>query len=212
MRFTIRQNIGRLKVSLMVGMVTKVRGINSELTDGNHIIMWEFDEPDERLVRQMLWAAQALHGLPAIHISQSHLGGGYHAYCLVRKTWIETIAIVASTRLVDPRYISMCAMRGHWTLRLTDKGEGRPRFIGTLPSGWPENVEIGELKSWVDYEVWTNKRVLTLRERGRIWHRTRWNPTWKQSVQLVLGDCLSLPLMGISFVRNVVSSRNRNQR
>lgn len=166
MRLFLRKRIGKYKFSLSIGQVTDVKGVNSTLTNGGHVIMWDFDEPDYSKVERWLWGAQAFNGLPAIHVSQSHPGGGYHAYCLRRTNWMESIKIVAGTEGVDPGYISMCAMRGHWTLRLTDKGQGVPKFVATLPSGWPETVEPWELTSWVDYEVWSVKHVLTLGKRG----------------------------------------------
>ena len=160
MRIALRHRIGRLKFSLVIGTITKVQGINSALKDGHHVVMWEFDDFTEAQVRSALFAAQAFHGLPAIHVSQSHPGGGYHAYCLARKTFVETLHIVSGTPGVDPRYIAMCAMRGHWTLRLTDKGQGAPKFLTTLPSGWPEQVSPDEFASAVNYEVWSVTRLL----------------------------------------------------
>ncbi len=160
MRVNIRRRIGRTKISLMIGTVTDVRGINSNLHGGGHILMWDFDEPDLAKVSHWLWTAQAFYGLPAVHISQSSEGGGYHAYCLKRVEWLQSVNIVSGTEGIDPRYVSMCCMRGHWTLRRTDKGGGTPRYVKTLPSGWPEEVQPWELVSWVDYEVWSLTRKL----------------------------------------------------
>lgn len=158
--------IKRLKFSLVIGTITPVKGVNSILADGNHIIMWEFDETNYDTVWRWLWSAQAFHSLPSIHISRSHPEGGYHAYCFARVSWIESIAIVASTLGVDPGYISMCAMRGHWTLRLTDKGQGQPEHLGTLYSDYPQTVKAEELLSYVDYEAWTKSMSITIGKRG----------------------------------------------
>ena len=166
MRIAIRGRIKRLKFSLVVGTITSVKGVNSALADGNHIIMWEFDETDYETVWHWLWAAQAFHSLPHIYVSRSHPGGGYHAYCFTRVSWVKSIEIVASTQGVDPGYISMCAMRGHWTLRLTDKGQGQPEHLGILHSDHPQNVEAAELLSYVDYEVWTKSMSITIGKRG----------------------------------------------
>lgn len=166
MRISIRKRIGRLKFSLVVGTITQVQGVNSTLENGGHIIMWEFDETDFYKVRDWLLRAKALWKLPAIYLSQSHPDGGYHAYCLARLEWLQTVAVVADTPGVDPGYVSMCAMRGHWTLRLTDKGRGRPEFICKLESEYPDDVTPSDLKSWVNYEVWSSKRLLTLGTRG----------------------------------------------
>lgn len=166
MRIAIHGRIKRLKFSLVVGMITPVKGVNSALADGNHIIMWEFDETHYETMRRWLWAAQAFHSLPPIHVSRSHPGGGYHAYCFKRVSWVKSIEIVASTFGVDPGYISMCAMRGHWTLRLTDKGQGQPEYLASLDSSHPANVKAEELLSYVDYEVWTKNMTITIGKRG----------------------------------------------
>lgn len=166
MRISIRQRIGRVKFSLVVGTITQVQGINSTLKEDGHIVMWEFDETDLFLVRVWLRESQWRHHLPPIYVSQSHPGGGYHAYCMVRLPWLKTVEIVAGTEGVDSGYVSMCAMRGHWTLRLTDKGQGAPEWVETLDSPYAEAVSPRNLESWVNYEVWSAKRLLTLGKRG----------------------------------------------
>jgi len=60
----------------------------------------------------------------------------------------------------------MCAMRNHWTLRRTSKGEGTPQYVETLESEIPETAKMEELGSWVKYEVWNKKRHLIIGERG----------------------------------------------
>ena len=162
MRMIIRFRIRRYKASLIIGKVTDVKGVNSTLANGQHILMWEFDITDYEAVKSALKWAQGIHDLPQIHVSQSHPGGGFHAYCLARTAWIDSIAIIAGTNYIDPGYVSMCAMRGHWTLRLTDKGQGAPEFLETLPAERAEDVLSNELKSWVQYEVWskTQQKVL----------------------------------------------------
>ena len=67
---------------------------------------------------------------------------------------------------MDPRFVTMCAMRNHWTLRRTTKGEGVPRYVETLESEIPETAKLEDLGSWVQYEVWNKKRQLIIGERG----------------------------------------------
>ena len=52
MRLNKKIRIGRFQVSLMAGLVTKVQGVNSNLKDKRHIIMWEFDETDYKLIEK----------------------------------------------------------------------------------------------------------------------------------------------------------------
>ena len=166
MRFLFRNRLGPWRVTLSVGRVTDVRGINSELKDGRHTIMWEFDETDWNVVQNTLLSVQKYHGLPNIYVARSHPGGGYHAYCLLAVPWIRSIHIVSGTILVDPGYINMCAMRGHWTLRLTDKGMGAPEHWVTLVSFVKETAAIEDLKSYVKYEAFKSKRIFGWGKRG----------------------------------------------
>lgn len=166
MRYLFRTRIGSWRITLSVGRVTDVKGINSELKDGRHIIMWEFDETDWQLVKRSLMYVQTDRRLPTIYISRSHPGGGYHAYCLVAVPWIQSVHIVSGTPLVDPGYINMCAIRGHWTLRLTDKGMGAPEFWEELPSLRRETASTLDLKSYVKYEAFKSKRIFGWGKRG----------------------------------------------
>ena len=166
MRFSIRRRIGRVKFSLVIGTITQVQGINSTLKDGGHILMWEFDEPNFYQIQGALLQAKSDYSLPSIYIAQSHPGGGFHAYSMVRMPWLNTVSIVSGTKHVDPGYVSMCAMRGHWTLRLSDKGQGAPQHICRLESVIADDVGPHELASFVNYEVWSTKRLLTLGKRG----------------------------------------------
>lgn len=146
MRINKKWRIKGYQISIMAGAVTKVQGVNSNLVDGGHIIMWEFDETDKVSIYSSLFAAQAFHQLPQIHLARSHPGGGFHAYCFMRVSFVESLHIVSGTRGVDPAWIQLCSMRGHWTLRLTDKGQGQPEHetmipgIG-LPDCGPEDLE-----------------------------------------------------------------------
>ncbi len=158
MRLNKRIRIGRFQVSLMAGLVTKVQGINSNLKDGKHIIMWEFDETDKLAVLGSLQAAQAMYQLPDIYVAESHPGGGFHAYCFEAMSFIESLHIVSGTVLVDPNYITMCAMRQHWTLRLTDKGQGQPEYMETLESLFHATANTADLVGMVEYHAYQKSR------------------------------------------------------
>jgi hypothetical protein len=166
MRIGTRFKLWGIRVSLVIGKTRDVIGVNSTIGEDSHIIMWEFDDPDLTKIRQELWATQVFHSLPNIHISESHPGGGYHAYCLHKCTFVESLHIVSGTKHVDPRYITMSAMRGHWTLRRTTKGQGEPRYIETLESEIPDTAQMEDLGSWVKYEVWSKKGQTINANRG----------------------------------------------
>ncbi len=149
--------LGQYTLSLYMGKQTEVTGINSTLKDGLHIIMWEFDNPDPTHMLGQLRLSQQQFDLAPIHIAKSSVGGGYHAYCFTAVPWIYSIHIVSGTGGVDPGYISMCAMRGHWTLRTTDKGHGAPKHWRTLPSEVMPDCNKHDLAGGVKYKVWERK-------------------------------------------------------
>ena len=141
-------------------------GINSTLRDGSHIIMWEFDHPHASEVYNALLRVAKQYQLPAIHVARSHPGGGFHAYCFRRSAWVDSLHIVSGTMWVDPGYISMCAMRGHWTLRLTDKGQGTPEHVFTIAGYGEEQCSAEDLISLVKYEAWAPGYLWTIGKRG----------------------------------------------
>ena len=159
MKLNKKFRIKRFQISLMAGMVTKVTGINSNLADGQHIVMWEFDETDFMKVEAALFAAATFHRLPSIHIAQSHPGGGFHAYCFRRMSFVESLHIVSGTALVDPNYITMCAMRQHWTLRLTDKGQGFPHYYASIMTRIEPDCDFMDLAGVVEYHAYQKGRV-----------------------------------------------------
>ena len=150
----IRRNIGPYKLSLYFGKTTKIQGINSNLADGNHAIFWEFDGEEEAPVIAALRSVQARFRLPAIHLVRSHPGGGYHAYCFKSTPWVKTVHIVSGTNGIDPGYLSMCSIRQHWTLRVSDKGKGSPEFHSMLESKVPADCTEHDLSTFVEYESW----------------------------------------------------------
>lgn len=160
MRLSWKPRIGRLQVSIMAGLVTKVTGVNSNLKNGQHIVMWEFDETDDLAVLASLQAAQIFYRLPNIHVAESHLGGGFHAYCFKALSFVETLHIVSGTALVDPHYITLCAMRQHWTLRLTDKGQGAPQFSQMLNGFEPETASPADLVGLVEYTAYMKGKFI----------------------------------------------------
>lgn len=160
MRLNWKFRIGRLQASLMAGLVTKVTGVNSNLIDGSHIIMWEFDETDKLAVLEALQIVQSDFRLPDINVAESHPGGGFHAYCFYALPFVRTLHIVSGTRLVDPHYITLCAMRQHWTLRLTDKGQGAPQYLETLPGYLEKTAKPEDLVGVVEYRAYQKGQVI----------------------------------------------------
>jgi len=160
MRFLFRNRIGPYRIALSIGKVTDVEGINSNVVGGGHIVMWEFDITDYGEVWAALKTAQIEWNLPTITIARSHPDGGFHAYCFPWVTWLQSLSIVASTAHVDEAYINLCAMRNHWTLRITDKGQGAPQYLAMIPSAVEPLCSFLDLASHVKYEAHTSKNII----------------------------------------------------
>ena len=131
--------------------VRVVRGRNSRLADGCHILMWDFDNVPCPDVIKALETIQADRGLPDIHIVSTGKEGGYHAYCFDRRCWTEARAIVAETRDVDKNYLAIAIGREYFTLRYSDMPDRGFTHVTTLFSAVPDKVEANEVVSRVDY-------------------------------------------------------------
>ena len=138
---------------LRIGNLKLVAGINSNLKDGTHILMWEFDNDTYWRVRKVLQEAQDEWDLPDIHILQPSSNKSWHAICFARCPWPLAISIVAGTPGIDIDWLRMCVNRENWTLRVTDKGQGTPEVFEVL-AGIPPECTPKDLTGAVLYEAW----------------------------------------------------------
>jgi hypothetical protein len=145
--------IGHWRFTFTFAPVTNIIGVNSNLQDGNHILMWDFDDIDLNAIEDTLRTVQLLHNLPNIYILTTGKKNHYIAYCFKRCSWEGSITIVADTVGVDPNFFKYGVYRGHWTLRVSPK-EGRKPKLVTVLKGWiHEDCSIDELNSWTKYET-----------------------------------------------------------
>jgi hypothetical protein len=154
--------IGSLKFTFTMARVCDVVGVNSRLSDGNHILMWDFDGSDLRSVVKALKQQQRRYKLPKIYILNTGKPDGWHAYCFDRRPWGEAFGIVASTPRVDMSFLKYAAVRGHFTLRVTPKEGRKIKLACILPSPYPEKAYVRELKSWVRYETLSDREEVRM--------------------------------------------------
>ena len=128
-----------------------VHGYNSKLPDGNHFLMWDYDDVELKTVRSDLLHVQYIYGLPNIYILASGRPNCYHANCFTRCLWHEAKIIVAYAPSVDQKYLAIGILRGFFTLRYSPIDGFEPEVIETLKSDIPEDVNPYELKSFVTY-------------------------------------------------------------
>ena len=145
----IKIRIAHWRFTFTFAPVTDVTGVNSQLQDGDHIIMWDFDDVELSLVEATLKWIQRHFELPNIYIMNTGAQDHYIAYCFERCNWNKSIAIVAETNFVDPAFFKYGVYREHWTLRVSKKEGRRPLLVKTLYSPIAESASISDLNSWV---------------------------------------------------------------
>lgn len=159
-----RITIGDLRLTFTAARIVKVGGFNSLLTDGNHILMWDFDDALLQDVSYALGAVQKRFSLPKIYILETRKSGSYIAYCFARVYWKFAVQVIAETVGVDWNFVKYGIYRDKFTLRVTDKGYGKPHCVAVLESNVPEDATILDLATWVTYETLKNKKSLKLKE------------------------------------------------
>jgi len=138
---------------LTIAKIRKVIGVNSELEDGRHILMWDFDEIPLENVKDALRVVQSRYCLSDIHICRTKEPDNYIAYCFTAGSWRRTVEIVACTEFVDWQFLRFGVYRGHFTLRVTPKGEREIKFCDRLEGYSIADCKPEDLKSWVRYET-----------------------------------------------------------
>ena len=149
----IRFKIGHIRITFTIARVTEVVGVNSTLPDGNHILMWDFDDTKLQTVADELTRVQIIYQLPKIYILETKVNTNYIAYCFKKCTWRKAVEIIASTKGVDSNYFKYGVYRGKFTLRVTPKSGRDMQLVATLFSSRPEDAYITDLKNWVKYET-----------------------------------------------------------
>jgi len=147
MIFKIR--IAHWRFTFTFAPVTDIIGVNSTLPEGDHILMWDFDNIPLDDVITALQSVKYFYTLPNIYIFNTGTPDHYIAYCFKAMPWRHSVSIVAATIGVDPNFFKYGVYREHWTLRVTPKEGRKPKLVKILHSTIPEDVNISELNSWV---------------------------------------------------------------
>ena len=109
-------------------------GVHSTLSDGQHLLLWDFDGVPFGHVVAALRGQQRTYNLPQITILQSSAGEHYHAYCFARRSFLDAVGVIGGTPSVDPNYWKLGIYRGYWTLRISPRADSTFRALLTLPS------------------------------------------------------------------------------
>jgi hypothetical protein len=148
-----KMRIGHWRITFTIAPVTDVIGVNSLMPDGNHILMWDFDDVYLYDITAVLRMIQHKYHLPNIYILTTGKKRHYIAYCFKRLPWQRVVEIIAATPLVDPNFFKYGVYRDHFTLRVTPKEGRKPKLAEILWSTVPRDCSIDELNSWTKYET-----------------------------------------------------------
>jgi len=131
-------------------------GVNSNLVNGKHFIMWDFDGHDVDKVIPALNMIQKAYTLPTIYILNTGTWYHYHAYCFHSVSWTKLVTILLNTPMLDKGFLQIGFLRGYYTLRISPKNEKYVRLAYTLESTVTETVDKMSIPRVIKY--WT-KRV-----------------------------------------------------
>lgn len=148
-----RCTVRKIRVTLTVARIAKVIGVNSMLENGNHILMWDFDETPLEEVERSLKIVQARYGLSQIHICRTKVPDNYVCYCFSQHDWRRTCEIIGQTPNVDWQFFRFGVYRGHFTLRVTPKNDRQIKLVKHLEGFELADCNPSDLKSWVRYET-----------------------------------------------------------
>jgi len=148
-----RFRLGKWRFTFTVAPVADVVGVNSLMRNGNHILMWDFDQSLLEDATRWLEYSQEKHHLPNIYLLRSSNPNNYIAYCLCACDWWDAKRIIADTYGVDEQFFKYGVYRDYFTLRVSAKEGQRPTLVAILPSKVPETANIHDLDSWVVYET-----------------------------------------------------------
>ena len=159
----VKLTLGRWRFTFSMAPITKVIGINSNLPDGKHILMWDFDTGTIDEMLHYLNNIQYRYKLPMIRIARTGKKHGYHAICLKRLEWRKVVEILAATQGLDWTYFKYGIYRGHFTLRISPKCFRRISYHSKLFGYGTEDVSPNELTSMVQYETlqngWKSRKI-----------------------------------------------------
>jgi hypothetical protein len=148
-----RITIKNIRFTLTIARITKLIGVNSELEDGRHILMWDFDDIPLGKVMDELSIVQARYFLSDVHVLKTKEPDNYIAYCFDSLEWREAVEVIAATPSVDWQFFRFGVYRGHFTLRVSPKGERHICLTARLGGYKLPDVKPSGLKSWVRYET-----------------------------------------------------------
>jgi hypothetical protein len=160
----IRMRLGQWKFTFTMAPVQDVIGVNSQVGDNKHILMWDFDDQPLDMVEASLLHVQHRYFLSNIYILLSSPPSNYFAYCFQSYPWWLARSIIGATIGIDENFYKWGIFRKRFTLRVSPKDGNKPKLVSILKSNANEDIDVKQLSSWVQYET------LVRHNHGNIYH------------------------------------------
>ena len=148
-RFRIRG----VRFTFTIARTQKVIGVNSQLGDGTHILMWDFDDVPLDSVKYALRVVQTRYYLSDIIILKTKEPDSYNAWCFTAVPWTRAVEIVAATTFIDWGFFRYSVWRYHFTLRTSPKNGRDSKVVARLEGYELPTAKIEDLKYWIEYET-----------------------------------------------------------
>lgn len=150
----LRLNLNSWRLTLSLVKIINIMGVNSKLENGNHILMWDFDNMQIGDICEELHKIQNRYFLSDIHILETNKKeGNFIAYCFTEVTFQRAVEIISATQGIDFNHLRLGVFRGYFTLRTGEKQSGRPHIVARLEGLQLADVNPDEIKSWIEYET-----------------------------------------------------------
>jgi len=142
-----RITIGDVRVTFTLARIAKVIGVNSQLDEDRHILMWDFDDVSLEEVVAALNVVKNRYSLSNIYVLETKKDTNYIAYCFTALDWRRVVEIIAQTEHIDWNFFKYGVYRGRFTLRVTPKDGRTPKFKCMLEGLGLPDCEPSELMS-----------------------------------------------------------------
>lgn len=149
----LKLRLWKFRITFTFARVIDVVGVNSKLSDGKHILMWDFDDKKITAVIEALDKQQKRYCLSDIHVLETTPNKNYIAYCFTKADWFDACKIIITTKGVCHNFVKFGVIRGHFTLRVSPKCGRKPRLVVVIKGLYPADVTVDDLSSWVKYET-----------------------------------------------------------
>ena len=153
LRWFVKFRIGRYRFMSYCRPTQYVTGYDSDLPDGQHIVMIDTDSCSLRQVESECMRQQAKWGLGNAIIISTGRPDSWHVIYRTRRPWRQALAIAFDFEHCDLKHIKFSMDRGHFTLRLSPKSGRRLDFQSEIWAEPASDIYADDIFKAVRYET-----------------------------------------------------------